>query len=85
MEHTTYILRCSDGTYYTGYTNDIEKRVQVHNSGKWAKYTRGRLPVSLLYIEKFETASEAQKREYQIKQLKKKEKEALILSEKNIL
>lgn len=50
----TYILRCSDGTYYTGWTNDLEKRIQNHNEGKGAKYTKARRPVTLVYYEKFE-------------------------------
>ena len=76
--HTTYILLCNDNTYYTGYSNDIENRLKVHNSGKWAKYTRGRLPVKLVYKENFENESDARKREYAIKKLKRKEKEILI-------
>ncbi len=78
----TYILECSDTTLYTGYTNDLEKRISVHNSGKWAKYTRSRLPVKLVYSESFESASEARKREYAIKQLSRNEKEKLINSKK---
>lgn len=74
----TYILGCSDGTYYTGWTNNLEKRLQAHNQGKGAKYTKARRPVSLLYYESFPSKSEAMKREYEIKQLSRKEKEALI-------
>ena len=55
----TYILQCSDGTYYTGWTNDIAKRLKTHNEGKGAKYTRARLPVTLAYYEAFETKEEA--------------------------
>ena len=54
----TYILRCRDGTLYTGWTNDIEKRVKAHNEGKGAKYTKARLPVKLVYSEEFETNAE---------------------------
>lgn len=73
-----YILKCSDGTLYTGYTNDLKKRLQVHNSGKGAKYTRCRLPVQLVYYEEYETKSQAMKREYHIKTLKRGEKIKLI-------
>ena len=64
--------------YYCGWTNDLENRLKAHNSGKGAKYTRSRLPVALVYYEEFETAKEAQKREYQIKKLSRKEKLKLI-------
>lgn len=73
-----YIVQCSDGTYYTGYTCNLEKRIDVHNKGKGAKYTQGRLPVRLMYSECLPTKSEALKREYQIKQLTRKQKEQLI-------
>jgi putative endonuclease len=78
MPYFTYILLCSDKTLYTGYTTDIKRRLEVHNSGKWAKYTRARLPVELVYSESFDTESEARKREYAIKQLSRKEKLELI-------
>ena len=74
----TYILRCSDNSLYTGWTNDLEKRVEMHNAGKGAKYTKARLPVKLVYYETFETKEDAMRREYVIKQMKKKEKEELI-------
>ena len=74
----TYILKCADNTLYCGWTNDLEKRLKAHNSGKGAKYTRSRLPVTLVYYEKFETSTEAQKREYQIKKLTRKQKLILI-------
>lgn len=73
----TYILRCSDGTYYTGWTNDIEKRVKTHNEGKGAKYTKTRRPVTLVYYESFQTKEEAMRREWEIKQMKRGEKEKL--------
>ena len=79
--HAIYILECNDGTYYTGYTNNIENRLKVHNEWKWAKYTRGRIPVKLVYNESFETESEARKREYAIKKLTRKEKNELIKKE----
>ena len=74
----TYILECSDGTYYCGWTNDLEKRLSAHNNGTASKYTRIRRPVKLVYYETFETKQEAMSREYHIKQLKRKEKESLI-------
>lgn len=73
-----YILRCADGTYYTGWTTDPVRRVRVHNSGKGAKYTRSRLPVELIYTEEFDNKIDAQRREYAIKQLTRAEKEELI-------
>ena len=73
-----YILLCADNTYYTGWTNDIEKRVQTHNQGKGAKYTKSRLPVKVVYIESFETKIEAMKREAEIKKLTRANKEKLI-------
>ena len=78
----TYILKCSDGTLYTGWTNDIEKRVEAHNLGKGAKYTKPRRPVELVYLEKFETKEEAMSREYAIKRLKRSEKEKLVEKKK---
>ena len=74
----TYILKCADGTLYCGWTNDLEKRLKVHNEGKGAKYTRSRLPVTLAYYEEFESSIEAQKREYQIKKLTRSQKLELI-------
>lgn len=80
MADYVYILRCSDGSYYTGWTNDLDQRFLMHNSGKGAKYTKSRLPVELIYFEKCADKSEALKREYAIKQLTRKEKEKLIAS-----
>ena len=76
------MLKCSDGTLYTGWTNDLEKRVEAHNSGKGAKYTKVRRPVELAYYEEFETKEQAMKREYAIKQLGRKEKQELIAGKK---
>lgn len=76
----TYIVKCSDGTYYTGWTNNLEKRIQSHNSGTGAKYTRPRLPVTLVYYETFSTKQEAMRREYAIKQLNRQQKDSLIRS-----
>lgn len=73
-----YLLKCSDGTLYCGYTNDLEKRVKTHNAGLGAKYTRSRLPVELLYSERYDEKSDALKREYFIKHLKRKDKLNLI-------
>ncbi len=73
-----YILRCSDNTLYTGWTTDIGKRVEAHNAGKGAKYTRARLPVKLVHSESFATKELAMKREYEIKQLSRLEKARLI-------
>lgn len=78
MKHYTYILKCADNTYYTGWTLCLKRRLKEHNSGKGAKYTRCRTPVSLVYYEEYETKQEAMKREYAIKQLSRKEKEILI-------
>ena len=66
-----YILRCADGSLYTGWTNDLEKRVKTHNAGKGAKYTKTRLPVELVYYEEYEEKGEALSREFSIKKLKK--------------
>lgn len=73
-----YILRCADGTLYTGSTDDVARRAQVHNSGKGAKYTRGRRPVEVVYSEECESYSAALKREYAIKQLTRSQKLELI-------
>ena len=80
MEKTwyLYILRCGDGTLYTGITNDVEKRLAVHRAGKGAKYTRGRQPLDLVYREACEDHSGALKRELEIKKLTRAEKEMLI-------
>lgn len=73
-----YILLCNDSTLYTGWTNDIESRISAHNAGNGAKYTKMRLPVTLVYKEILETKSEALKRELEIKKLKRNEKLKLI-------
>lgn len=74
----TYILRCSDNTLYTGWTNNLEKRLEAHNAGKGAKYTKVRLPVELVYYEQFETKEDAMRREYAIKQMTRKQKDRMI-------
>ena len=73
-----YILRCSDNTLYTGWTNDLDKRLKAHNSGRGAKYTKTRRPVELVYYEKFLTKQEAMSREARIKQLSRSQKLELI-------
>lgn len=78
MSWYVYMLRCRDNSLYTGYTNDPQRRLAVHNAGNGAKYTRSRLPVTLVYQEEFDDKIEAQKREWAIKQLTKPQKEALI-------
>lgn len=77
-KHYVYVLRCADGTLYTGYTTDPERRCDEHNRGEGARYTAGRRPVELVYREAFSTRSEACRREHEIKQLPKKKKQALI-------
>ncbi len=73
-----YILRCADGTLYTGITTDVEKRVKAHNAGKGAKYTRGRGPVTVVYVEEEESESAARVREAEIKRMTREEKEKLV-------
>lgn len=80
-ENYTYILRCADGTYYCGWTNNLDRRLKAHNEGKGAKYTRSRRPVALVYYEAFSTKDEAMRREYEIKQLPRKKKEELIFKQ----
>ncbi len=83
MKYTVYILECSDKTLYTGYTNDVEKRIKNHNEGKTgAKYTRARRPVKLVHQENFRTLSPALKREIAIKKLSRQEKIKLIKNKK---
>lgn len=77
-ENVVYILQCGDGSLYTGYTNDLAHRIKMHEEGKGAKYTRGRGPFKVVYLEKFNTKEEAMKKEYQIKQLTRKGKFLLI-------
>lgn len=81
----TYILRCGDGSLYTGWTNHLNKRVADHNAGRGAKYTKVHRPVELAYYETFETKEEAMKRECAIKKLSRPQKERLIESDTNLL
>ena len=73
----TYMLRCADGSLYTGWTNNLEKRLAAHNAGTGGKYTRSRRPVELVYYETFPTKNEAMRREYEIKHMTRAAKEAL--------
>lgn len=78
MSHFVYILRCKDNSLYTGYTTDVKRRLKVHNSGKGAKYTRGRRPVKLVYYQEVSSMSEGLKLESAIKKLSKEKKEDLV-------
>ena len=78
MSYHVYILRCADDTLYTGWTTDIEARIETHNAGKGAKYTRGRRPVKLAYRETYADKQTAMQREWAIKQLSRGEKLALM-------
>lgn len=78
--HYMYVVECNDKTYYTGYTNNLKKRLSMHNNGTGAKYTRGRRPVLLVYFEVFETKQAAMQAEYCFKQLKRKQKQAYMES-----
>ena len=83
MKGYTYILKCADGSFYTGATNDLEHRLKQHHSGKGARYIKCRLPVKLVYWEEFENVKDAFYREKQIKRLSKKRKEELIKLKNN--
>lgn len=74
-DHLFYVLECKDGSYYAGYTNNLDKRVRMHNEGKGAKYTRAKRPVQCIYQEGFETKREAMQAEYRFKQLPRNAKE----------
>lgn len=78
MSYYVYILKCRDGTLYTGWTNNLEDRLTAHREGRGAKYTRGRRPLDLVYTEEHPSKSEAAKREYQIKSMTRRQKERLI-------
>jgi len=80
--HYFYVLECRDGSYYAGYTNNLHVRVQKHNEGKGAKYTRGRTPVKLIYFRRYETKREALQAEYYFKQLSRRKKEQFIEKER---
>ena len=78
--HHVYIVRCADGSLYTGYAIDPERRVKQHNAGRGAKYTAGRRPVRLVYTEVFETRGAALSRERQVKGLTRRQKQSLLVS-----
>ncbi|ELZ57927.1 MULTISPECIES: GIY-YIG nuclease family protein [unclassified Haloferax] len=78
--HFVYVIECTDGSLYTGYTTDVERRVAEHDAGEGAKYTRGRTPVELVHVEEFDSKSAAMSREYEIKQLRRREKLRLVES-----
>lgn len=73
-----YILRCRDGSFYTGYTNDLERRIEEHNNGRGGRYTRGRFPVELVHSERYPTRKKAINRELEIKKFSRKTKRELI-------
>ena len=89
MDHKAYmyVVECCDGTYYTGYTTDVKKRIAVHNSGKGAKYTRARLPVKLIYVEGFDSKEESMSAEALLKRKKRPQKERFLSDnqEKNLI
>ena len=76
----TYIVRCSDGTLYTGWTNNLEKRIKDHNDGRGAKYTKPRRPVALEYYEEFRTKEEAMRREWEIKRMSRGDKLSIVMA-----
>ena len=78
MPHHVYVVECSDGSLYTGYTTDVDRRVNEHNAGEGAKYTRGRTPVELRHVETFEERSAALSREHAIKRLSRAAKVSLL-------
>ncbi len=80
MTHFVYVLECADGTYYTGYTTDVKRRVREHEAGDGAKYVRGRTPVDVVHVERFDSKSAAMAREYEIKELSRPQKERLVES-----
>ena len=81
-DHHVYVLECADGTLYTGYTTDLERRVAEHDAGDGAKYTRCRTPVELVHSETFDSRSAAMSREYEIKQFSRPEKERLVFADR---
>lgn len=77
-KHVVYMLQCRDGSLYTGYTNNLRKRLEAHNAGRGAKYTKGRGPVQLVYLRRFTTKTEAMQEEYRLKKLPRSQKQRLI-------
>jgi putative endonuclease len=82
-EHCFYVLTCRDGSLYGGYTNNLERRIKLHNEGKGAKYTRGRGPVELTYYKSYETKGEALRAEYYFKRLTRKKKDEYLQNNKD--
>ena len=80
-QHYVYVVECADGSFYTGYTTDVDRRVAEHDAGEGAKYTRGRTPVRLVHAESFDSKSAAMSREYAVKQLSRAQKERLVADE----
>lgn len=80
----TYMVECSDGSFYTGWTTDVKNRIRMHNAKKGAKYTKSRTPVKLVYLEEADTKQQAMRREAQIKQLSRQQKKQLIEQGKDI-
>jgi putative endonuclease len=80
-EHFFYVLTCKDGSLYGGYTNNLEKRIKMHNEGKGAKYTRGRGPVELTYYRCYENKGDALRAEYNFKRLNRKKKDEFLIRE----
>ena len=78
--HFVYLLECCDGSYYCGFTTDLDKRIKTHNEGKGSKYTMRRRPVKLIYSEQFKDKSQALKREIKIKSFSREEKQSLVFS-----
>ena len=78
VHYWVYVIECADDSFYTGYTTDVERRVREHDRGEGAKYTRGRTPVELVHTERFDSKSAAMSREYEIKQLSRRQKEQLV-------
>ena len=81
-DHHVYVIECADGSLYTGYTTDVERRVAEHDGGDGAKYTRCRTPVELVHSESFDSRSAAMSREHEIKQLSRAEKERLVAGDR---
>lgn len=81
-KHYFYVVKCRDNSFYAGYTNNLERRIATHNTGKGAKYTRARLPVQCVHYEIFDTKQEAMRMEYAFKQLSRETKEKYIRGEK---
>ena len=78
-KHFFYVLSCKDGSFYGGYTNNLARRIKLHNEGNGAKYTRGRGPVTLLYYQTFSNKTDALKAEYEFKKKSRKNKEEFLI------